>query len=529
MVTTKTSASADKLLIACSDFAWLPSARVLAEALGKKELGARVLGPDDLGARRKGTLGDAIAPIAAALRGLPGLGDLPGVAAVGGGGVPDADVLVALDVGAAQTLCESPAARTAITVGLCGELEPDPAWAATACDRFVVADETARSALQGAGVAADRIQVGGIVVGAGVVAPDAPKAELRKRLGLAETPPLCLCLCAGVDESVLTSICVQLGLTEHRAQIVFFTAGDDDAARHLRKEAALYGLRAKLVSQAGSFGRLLAAADVVVCRPRAAEVAEAVVGHAVVIVLPGESPSEKALARAVVQRGLGRGLERVLTLSVDLDVALAQPAVDAAHKEHTALDLEHATSRVVDRLSELYSHRGDVLDARRTAGASAAGGEGALFEDIGVAASRESDGDVAGSVPAAHKRLESLLVRERLTRREMDEARSEVTKWEHFVDLARGKDEALEKQAQAEADRHRGRLHAALDELRHLEEEKKRLKETASAPQAPAGTPERKVEDAARASVLEDKFKSLAVDRELDRIKKKVEDEKKKH
>ncbi len=483
------------------------------------------------------------------------------------------DVVVAFDPGAAQalTVARNGASRPVPVVAVIDELTPAREWSATDVNRFLVVDDEAAVALADHGIEGERIMtMGPFCSHAYAVAGRQSRASVRAAHKLPAGPVIVVEV-AGLGYEETSQIALQLSLTESEP-VYLFDAGDDhEAATALRRQVPTLGMKAKLFGRSGEAPLYWRAADVVVARPSALAVARALaVGARFVSFMPDDAGAI-GRAKALEQRHLGVQAQNALLISSALEAVLRVGerrdtliGVDGVANAADVVAIVGAEKHAVidERLAAARAETSARVSAAAQAAASAAratapAGE---LEDLGGGASRAPR--AAQEIPDLGDfiRLRAELdTRMKQVSRTMFAAREAAEKWDHRRLTADKKGDAeLSRQAQERAAAERERMHAALRDMSEIQAELKQLEQAelnakaaaASAPKVdpdwqPTPPPRRgpsiddelermkqgggtsKARGKAPSSKRRKRKKKSGVDAELEALKKRMAEEKK--
>jgi UDP-N-acetylglucosamine:LPS N-acetylglucosamine transferase len=476
------------------------------------------------------------------------------------------DVLVAADAAAIHVLVRERerAARPAPVVAVVPELAPGAAWA-VAADRWAALDDEAAVGLADLGVDGARVHViGALARHPFAKAGTDPRASVRERFKLAQAGPVVLVVCAGLPAETIAQITLQLSLLARPPPVLFDVGDDAEIAAQLRRQVPPLGLRAKLFGPIADAPLLWRAADVVLGRSRPAVVLQALAVGAAFCAVEPTAADERAAARALVERGIGRIADKVLLLAAALEPLLGPgraAAVAAAEARRFGEGGDQGSSDAAATLAALVAdvaaRRDEVLAESRAAAAEAerAAAQAAAAADASRARSARPPGELEdlgddpgdldaapeGAAPspgppaAAARRLAEIARDEARLQAELGAARAEAERWAERKTLAEKKGEvSLAADAGREAERKRARMHAVLERLAALHGERQRLMAggapgaTDAAPPRPAAPSPRRVDDDLARMKQAEAARGSSVDEELAALKRKMQTEGKK-
>jgi hypothetical protein len=231
------------------------------------------------------------------------------------------DVAIAFDpatVGSLTAIRDTSGRPTPV-LAVVADLAPATGWAGTNADRYLVVDDEAAVALADKGIDGARVMpVGPVACMAYVAAAGRSRQDLRKRFKVG-AGPVVLIRVEGFGYELTQQIALQLSLIGASATYLFDAGSDTEAASALRRQVPTLGLKAKLFGTTNEAASYWRAADVVVARPEAGLVAQALIlGCRFVSLLDDEKRGER-LASALARRKLGATAASPLLLSSALE------------------------------------------------------------------------------------------------------------------------------------------------------------------------------------------------------------------
>ncbi len=438
------------------------------------------------------------------------------------------EVVLVSEPDLAQLLVSGRARARAPVVCLVPELAPRRAWTKNA-DRYLVVDDEAAVLLSDAGVDGARVQVIGPVAAAAYFeARASDRSALRLEFGIPDLP-VALIDTRSIPPEALAGLLLQLALFERRMTTLFY-APDDGTARLLRAQTAGMSLSAKLFGANAEAARLWRTAELVLSRPQALGTHSALaVGCAFLAVEPAND-FERAEIKALEERGIGTGVDRMVFLAGALEPWIRDGARrKAACQTAFAHGVSDGAKQVAEILSAIAAERESVL-AETTAFATpepvpnaSSQATASPLEDLGATRDRDPFRSTAASSSsgAAAQLVVDLGKQAARLEREMDEARKAAERWEErSVNASARGDTAAASEAAREADRKRARMHTALEELSMLAEKRNRL----AGSMAPSDDTINEMLEKLRRKAAD---QGKSVDDQLAAMKKKVETEKK--
>ena len=273
-------------------------------------------------------------------------------------------VVVVLDpvAAAAVDAWRAKAQIWAPVVGIACGLRLDPAWARTAVDRLVVADELQGEAALELGLPAECLVPAGVPVCGGFssTSPD-DKEELRKPFDLPAGRPVVLVVTDGMESDQLTGALFQLGMVAEQATLLFDVAKDDQAADLLRRRAGLYDIQARLFGKVEQAGQLWAAADVVVARPLLYVEQRVIPNRLPLIAYLPKGEAERQTAAIYRDRGIGRLVEHAATLAAEVEVQLLPERLQAARQKMREITKVCAVNDVARVVAQVRANADEIM------------------------------------------------------------------------------------------------------------------------------------------------------------------------
>ncbi len=433
-------------------------------------------------------------------------------------------VVVVLDPLAASAVdtWRSKGLLKAPVVGVTCGLRLDPAWASTAVDRLAVADEVMAEVGLEAGLPAECLVPCGVPVCGGFATPSDDWEEHRRRYGLPLDRPLVLVVSDGLEDH-LTGALFQLSMIGDKATLLFDTAKDEKSADLLRRQAALYEVKARMFGKVDEAGELWAASTLVVARPLLYIEQRVVNLRLPLVCLMPKGKAEGEVAEVYKTRGIGRRVDNMATLAAELDLLLAPATLEEAKHALLGISRGRAVKKVARLVAQVGAQAEAVLEESRKRAEDALRTPEPAEEDeppkkkkgpiefIGQPEPEQRDPQASGLKPKAAAEgvipsLSDVEAAEDEAGRQVLEHQEEVERWERRAELAREKgDDQLESTAKAMVSKRRESMHHALAELARLAQQ--RLA---------------KEDPEVRRSKLEKSFKQLEVDDALEALKKKL-------
>lgn len=437
-----------------------------------------------------------------------------------------------------------------LLVGLESDFEVDPGWRAAGVHALIVPHDELRLALGGDQAVAP-IVVAGPPVDPSLAPPAAPEpvdpGAAKTAIGADPAQPLVLVLAEGMDAELLGRIAFQLTLPEPAPTALFYYGSDEGLAPVLRERAAAYGLAAGMFGAVADLGAYFRAADLVVAAADDPALFEWTVAARPLLAAgtAGESPRAQFLAdrnallwaRDVVQ--LGVQVEELL----GGDEARAE-SLRASVAAAGALVPADGCARIADAVAQLYARRDElmrVVDEASSGAAPASDGskpsQGApqpprptAFELIG--AGEQAPGlDAPGglSLAEAKDQMAALILQEREAERALTEASRTRDLWLRRAELSSASgDASLFDVAELQLAKARAEVSRRNREIDTIRRSKDKLKVRAGARRAPAAPSPSSSEplpapSSAASSDIEARFRSMEVDRDLDRLRRKIQ------
>jgi hypothetical protein len=438
---------------------------------------------------------------------------------------------------------------TPLLVGLETDFEVDPAWRAAGVHALVVPHDALRAALGGDQAAAP-IAVAGPPVDPALAPPAASGpddlAAAKTAIGADPARPLVLVLAEGMEADLLGRIAFQLTLPEPAPSALFYYGSDEGLAPVLRERAAAYGLAAGMFGAVPDLGAYFRAADLVVAAADDPALFEWTVAARPLLVAgpAGDSPRAQFLA----DRGALLWARDVVQLGVQIEELLgADPArveaLRAAVAEAAALVPADGCARIAEAVASLYANRAELMrasdeapaapspadDAQPPSRSAPAPPRHAAFETIGAsdqAPGLEAHGGL--SLAEAKDQMAALILQEREAERALTEASRTRDLWLRRAELASASgDASLFDVAELQLAKARAEVSRRNREIDTIRRSKDKLKVRAGARRAPASPSPTTAEPlpappTAGSSDIEARFRSMEVDRDLDRLRRKI-------
>ncbi len=371
--------------------------------------------------------------------------------------------------------------RPPAVVAVLGGLAPEPGWAGSDADRYLVVDDDAAVALADRGLEGQRIMPVGVVAPFGFAqAAKVARTKLRARFKIAGDDPVVLIRVEGLGYELTQQIALQLSLLGAPANYLFDAGTDTEAASALRRQVPTLELKAKLfgiTKEAPSYWR---AADVVVARPTQDAVSRALIRGCKFVSLLGDEKSGERLATAVTDRSFGVTASSPLLLSSALESIVGSKKripLEGVDGAGNIADIAYVVAR--DRDAVIADSRGAARERTRSrveqasayaevsAKASSAPGE---LEDLSGGAAMP-DIEPVGVDEISDLRQE---IRARMTQvqRVVADTQSQAGRLDAKATKAKARgDEEVANEARKAADAERARMHRSLAELAELTRE----------------------------------------------------------
>jgi UDP-N-acetylglucosamine:LPS N-acetylglucosamine transferase len=447
---------------------------------------------------------------------------------------PDAVVVTDARYVRALSLLETFTGSETLLLGVMADYNLSSTWAKSACHGFVVVREEARDELMRGGVSEERILIAGPPVQSAFCV-DLDRSAIRGELGFGQEAVVLVrgeCL----EPAHLEKVVFQATLLEQNARFVFHHNSDALVASTLREAADRYGLKAVMFGRVNDLERFVAASDLVLTAPGDPLLVEMLALNRPLSLL-GKVGSVGAQVEFLVRHGSASHVEDPIRLGSELDRLILPDVLTSSSSASEELSAIDGDKSVADALRRILADRTEWLkpDTRPTSDDDLPiGSEGASganpFETIGDEP-RHPGGEQTGgtqessvapmSRAQAKEELAALILEERGLERKLQENEKQQTRWRGRLDLARQWNEAdLESEAQSTLRIHLKEGERLRAEFESIGRQKKRLKSSvrpADASQAPEG-------DSAPRE-LENRFRSMEVNRDLDSLKDRMEGE----
>lgn len=456
------------------------------------------------------------------------------------------DVLVVTEARYARAigLLENLTGVDSLQVGLVPEFFVDPAWFHGQLHAFVVPDDELCDQLTDRGIDGERVRTGGPALRPGFH-EKVDRDQARARLGFEDDEQVVLVRADGFDTSTLEKLVFQSTLVDRQLRFVFHHDGDGAVASALRRAADRFGLSAAMFGRVADLESYLSAADAVVAHdadPYLGELLQAQTPSLLVSTRPDAPANAILLAR----RQLVDHLDDIGQLGTRLDGFTEPDNLEAMRSRLDDWDGVDRHDALVEALDDIARHSEqwrypaqgeEPRDEEPDKESRPEQQRGGPFETIGERESEKTaptgDGrtrpraagersDFSGlSRAEAKDQLAELILKERETERRLKDLEKQQQRWRNRLQLAREwNEEDLVEEAKSIL---RGYIDEAEPVERNLEDirrQKEKLKQAAGG--AGEGT-ERADEDFdARVSRLEERFRQMEVDSDLEGLKDRI-------
>lgn len=501
----------------------------------------------DLGARAGEWLESAAARI---LRGLRidrmlgrevpagAAGDAAGAEAVTEDASAGPDLVLLDDPRLAQALFLATELRDSdpLVVGLIGDFRIDTRWRGSKIDALVVPHEELGHVFHSVNA---RVVVAGPPVATALAADSSP-AESKAQLGLGAESSMVLVATEHMDADTLDRVVFQLTLLDHKPTVAFHYGQSEERAQLLRSAATDYGLQAQIFGDVANPALYYSAADAIVAPSDDPELIDLLTTwRPVVIVGP-----DRGAARAsfLADHGAALRVDDVVELGTQIDSLLASGAGESFVTHAKALVSRQGTEQVVEALANLWAERETIKPAPEPEPEPEPSEGGPLvkpsapppFETIGVTreAAKSRPADLTPITAAeAKNQMAALIIREREAERALKEAVANRDRWLGRLELAKEyQDESLIDVASERlrlASAQVARMNGQIETIRRSKQKLKARVGRPKAPPAPgkAGVSARNERDIDQSSQIEARFRSMEIERDLDRLRRKLDDD----
>jgi hypothetical protein len=466
---------------------------------------------------------------------------------------PDVIAVTNPRYGRALSFLESLSGIRTLQVGILPDFNLSTDWINSSLQAFIVPTDEHRERLVSSGFLGDRVLVAAPAIQAGF-AREVERDETRGQFGF-DKEKVVLVSAPGFSPHILEKMVFQATLVEADARFVFHHEGDSACAAALRRAADQYGLRAAMFGKVPDLERFVAASDLVVAPTTEPLLAE-VLAQGRPLLLVGAEEQGAAQAEFLGERGAAHHVVDVLRLGSEIERMLDDEELAKATEAAEELGAMDGSEQVARALQLAVENADDWLSAPTDATGGpqqeAPGDEGdeeettfeagGPFETIGTGkpkretAEAEPEGDKAQrtrreqtytgiSAAEAKEQLAELILMERELERKLAECEKQQERWRNRLELAR------EWNEQDLADEAKEILRGYLSDAEALEEDlvdvrrqKQKLKRAAGASGPSSdrralpsgdGEPDRERQ-------VEERFRKMELDRDLDDLKDKI-------
>ena len=432
----------------------------------------------------------------------------------------------------------------------------DRAWENGTIDAFVCADDRIMESLESAGWTSPCLYRAGPPVAPNFTeSRHLDRSSVRSEFGFGDGEKIVLIRAESFDATTLDRLVFQATLVEGEVRFVFHHDGDGAAASALRRSADKHGLPAAMFGRVDDLERYVAAADAVVAPPEEPTLPDIVAAGTPLVIVGGHGGGDGSIEVLVDTFG-ALHVPEVLRTGSELEDFLDDESLNSRRESIRDAAWTPANDDIVEALRDILESAEDI----RAAGSGSmdpepsddepAAADGGPFETIGGGpeeASEETTDKDRRRLPAAQSRgrrslsraeakdqLAELILVERDLERQLSELQREEDRWRNRLDLARdwGEDE-LAEEAESILRGYLDDIAEVQEDLEDIRRQKSKLKKaarrgeeggTGGARQA-GGEVGSTSEPEGRRSELEDRFSEMEVDRDLDRLRDKMNDE----
>jgi UDP-N-acetylglucosamine:LPS N-acetylglucosamine transferase len=468
---------------------------------------------------------------------------------------PDLLVVTAARYVRPLSLLESLTGGATTQVGVPLDFNLSPRWFDGSIEAFLVPDEADRTRLEHAGYASQRLFRAGPPL-LPEFETDLDRQREREELGFGDETVI-LVRSESFEPNMLEKFVFQSTLVEGDVQFVFHHNGDQAAATALRRAADEHGLRAAMFGRVPDLERYVAASDVVVAHPAEPYLPE-VVSMERPLFLVGSDRGVTQQVDALTRSCGAVYLPDVLRVGSELESFAAPDRLETARERAASSELDPGNRAVADALVDIWERRNawkpdatpepTAPDDGETTDAPTGPFETIGTGDPGTAESPRrqrgklppGEGESTGPRPSISKaeakdQLAELILVERDLERRLDELEREQDRWRNRLDLARdwGEDDLAEEAEEIlreyleEAEEVEGEL----EDVRRQKTKLKRAAGRSSGGSEPTSTRRRdrasEQEDGTseRRADLEDRFTDMEIERDLDDLRDRIDDE----
>ncbi|MGM0558263.1 MAG: hypothetical protein ACQEVA_17900 [Myxococcota bacterium] len=449
-----------------------------------------------------------------------------------------------------------------LQVGILANYNLSTDWMNSGVGAYVVPHADFRDRLVANGARAERVLVAGPPIRPGFT-KEVDREEVRAEFGFDDSKTV-LVRADSFPTKNLEKLVFQCSLVEGEVRFIFHHNGDQTTASTLRAAAEKYGLPAAMFGQVDELERFVVAADAILAPVQDPFVSELVVASRP-LMLVGADEHFASQSEFLVEQGAARHIADVLRLGSEMERALSDEELAEMAGAASQLGSREANRAVADALGAAVEHADEWRTSPATAppddgepvggpedGGEEAPGAAGPFETIGrgsrgggtssetaedapeTSEERAQTRSYAGiSKSEAKDQLAELILIERDIERELSEISRQQERWRKRLDLAR---EWNEDDLALEAEEV---LREYLEEAKPLERDladvrrqKQKLKAAAhggeepGSRRAPAGLIGAEGdEDGRDRSEVEQRFRRLELDRDLDDLKDRIKRE----
>lgn len=452
-----------------------------------------------------------------------------------------------------------------LRVGLMTDLAWTPDWPEVEADVLVMPNALFGELCVRKGWREEAVKVAGVPLGRSFCRTLDSEA-IRSRFGLSsEQGSLLLVIAEDVDPGRLERIVRQISLVDGAVQPLFYVGEDTYAGTVLRKAAGQHGVMARMFGVVDNLEEYYAACDFVL-----AEISHELIYPLLALdkpVLLMDADIDAIAAGAFLRdEGAAVLVPDLLRLAAELDAIMKDPEELELLREGAGRVVDQSgVKRIADALEASAREKVELIGQARAAetAASSAAEEmsaGGAFEVIGSGPAPSSDtgsrGD-RGGAPTRHEErrdyeprggrrerrfeqfaerrltaaeakeeLAALILMEREVEKRLGDATRYVGVWENRLDLARdaGAD-GLAREAERFLDNYRREESGLVRELDRVRDQKEKLKRRVRPGGGGGGSANFVAPGDPRVADLENRFRSMELDRDLDRLKDRLDDD----
>lgn len=433
------------------------------------------------------------------------------------------DLIVVASALAQSALAGMPARvmRDTATLALIGDYVVSRNWTRHQADLYVTSHPDLRESLAEQGVPMDRSVALGVMLPAGFGPVDRKALREAYRVSLPEQR-MALIFAGGLGEDELEKLLFQLSLVKSPTTYYVATEGDKRVVQFVREKAPNYSVKAKMYHKTEKLGELIAASDVVIGRLGPLRMAETLARGVPVFSLAPPEKARRDAAAFVAAEGAGRVIENLYTLAAELDGLLGDEQRMTRFRDAArALGNPDASEAIVKQVVQAAAEKDRLVTQRKLAQPSRPIDDDD-FEEVGEFSS-EGFYPKNWSQDERARHLAQAIRYEKIIQRRLDDQQAQLKRWQERQLLAeRLNRHDLVHQARLRVEAHRRSLDHLEGELKTANDTRQRIRDgqVVNSPFARGPlTWERQQEED-----LEKIFGALEVDRDLEKLKRKLDD-----